>query len=130
MSFPNVSDIVATTIESRTRQIADNVTKNNAVLQKLSQSGRIKTASGGTKILPELSFAENLLRYRDDNYAIIFKGEAMEQPARYSYRELYREVACLAKSLRDEGVKTGDRVVGFMPNMPETIVAMLAAALV
>lgn len=59
MAFPNVSDIIATTIESRTRQIADNVTKNNAILKKLSMKDKIKTFSGGTKILQELSFAEN-----------------------------------------------------------------------
>jgi hypothetical protein len=59
MAFPNISDILATTIESRTRQIADNVTANNAILMKLSQKGKIKTFSGGTKILQELSFAEN-----------------------------------------------------------------------
>jgi hypothetical protein len=59
MAFPNISDILATTIESRTRQIADNVTKNNAILMKLSMRGNIKTFSGGYKILQELSFAEN-----------------------------------------------------------------------
>ncbi len=59
MAFPNISDILATTIESRTRQIADNVTKNNAILMRLEQSGKIKTFSGGYKILQELSFAEN-----------------------------------------------------------------------
>lgn len=59
MAFPNVSDILATTIESRTRQIADNVTKNNAILSKLSMRGKIKTFSGGSKIYQELSFAEN-----------------------------------------------------------------------
>lgn len=59
MAFPNVSDIVATTIQSRTRQIADNVTKNNALLAKLNQRGNIKTFSGGNVILEELSFAEN-----------------------------------------------------------------------
>jgi hypothetical protein len=56
---PNVSDIIATTIESRTRKIADNVTHNNAVLMKLSKKGRIRPFSGGYKILQELSFAEN-----------------------------------------------------------------------
>ena len=55
----NVSDILATTIESRTRKIADNVTNNNALLMKMSKKGRIKTFSGGSKILQELSFAEN-----------------------------------------------------------------------
>lgn len=59
MAFPNISDILATTIENRSKRIADNVTKNNALLSKLSMSGRIKTVSGGTKIFQELSFAEN-----------------------------------------------------------------------
>ena len=55
----NVSDILATTIQSRTRKIADNVTNNNALLMKLKKQGRIKTFSGGYNILQELSFAEN-----------------------------------------------------------------------
>lgn len=59
MAFPNVSDMVATTIESRSGEIADNVTKNNALLTKLSKRGNIRTISGGTKIFEELSFAEN-----------------------------------------------------------------------
>lgn len=59
MAFPNVSDLVATTIESRSGEIADNVTKNNVLLTKLSKRGNIRTISGGTKIYEELSFAEN-----------------------------------------------------------------------
>lgn len=61
MAFANstITDIIATTIESRTRKIADNVTNNNALLFRLSQKGNIQTFSGGTKILQELSFAEN-----------------------------------------------------------------------
>ena len=59
MAFPNISDILATTIENRSRTIADNVTKNNAILMKLEMKGKIKTFSGGYKILQELSFAEN-----------------------------------------------------------------------
>ena len=73
-----------------------------------------------------LNFAENLLRYRDDQIALIFKGEGRE-PERISYAALYDEVARLAKSLRAAGVTVGDRVVGFMPNMPQSIIAMLAA---
>jgi acetoacetyl-CoA synthetase len=73
-----------------------------------------------------LNFAENLLRYRDDQIALIFKGEGRE-PVRISYAALYDEVARLAKSLRAAGVTVGDRVVGFMPNMPQSIIAMLAA---
>ena len=73
-----------------------------------------------------LNFAENLLRYRDDHRALIFKGED-QVAARMTYAELYDEVARVASSLRTAGVQAGDGVVGFMPNMPETIIAMLAA---
>jgi len=59
MAFPNVSDIIATTIESRSKKNADNVTKNNAVLSRLNQRGRIKEITGGTVIFQELAFAEN-----------------------------------------------------------------------
>jgi acetoacetyl-CoA synthetase len=74
----------------------------------------------------QLNFAENLLRYRDDQTALIFKGEA-QASTRMTYARLYDEVARLAASLRDLGIQPGDRVVGFMPNMPESIIAMLAA---
>ncbi len=74
-----------------------------------------------------LNFAENLLRYRDDRTALIFKGESRPS-LRITYATLYDQVARTAKSLRDAGVVPGDRVVGFMPNMPETVIAMLAAA--
>jgi hypothetical protein len=59
MAFPNVTDIVATTIENRSKKLADNVTKNNALLSRLNQRGNIRTVSGGSLILEELSFAEN-----------------------------------------------------------------------
>ncbi|MCI0455125.1 MAG: acetoacetate--CoA ligase [Candidatus Dadabacteria bacterium] len=72
-----------------------------------------------------LNFAESLLRYKDDHVALIFKGEAQEA-IRMSYSELYDNVARLAKSLRDIGVAKGDRVAGFVPNMIETVIAMLA----
>jgi hypothetical protein len=59
MAFPNVSDIIATTIEKRSRKIADNVTKNNALLARLKQRGKVRSFSGGRLIYEELSFAEN-----------------------------------------------------------------------
>jgi len=74
-----------------------------------------------------LNFAENLLRYRDNQTALIFKGEDRDS-VRMTYGELYDQVARIAKSLKKCDLQPGDRVVGFMPNMPETIVAMLAAA--
>jgi hypothetical protein len=59
MAFPNVSDIVATTIENRSRKIANNVLKNNALLARLRKKGKIKPVSGGSVIFQELSYAEN-----------------------------------------------------------------------
>lgn len=73
-----------------------------------------------------LNFAENLLRYRDDAPAIHFRNEAGAQRT-VSFAQLHREVARTAHALRALGIQPGDRVAGFMPNVPETIIAMLAA---
>ncbi len=82
----------------------------------------------GAKWFPgaRLNFAENLLKYRDNHVAFVFKGET-QKTVRMTYVELYDSVAVLAKSLREIGVVPGDRVAAYMPNMIETAVAMLAA---
>lgn len=59
MAFPNVTDIVATTIQKRSKKIQDNVTKNNAALTWMKANGNVSTFSGGEYIMEELSFAEN-----------------------------------------------------------------------
>jgi acetoacetyl-CoA synthetase len=74
-----------------------------------------------------LNFAQNLLRFRDDRIALVFRGEG-QKTVRMTYAQLYDEVARLAKSLRDCGVVAGDRVAGYVPNMMQPIVAMLATA--
>ena len=74
----------------------------------------------------ELNFAENLLRFRDDKTALIFQGEG-QTPVSTTYRQLYDEVSRMAQAQKAAGVRKGDRVAGFMPNMPQTIIAMLAA---
>ncbi|MBT5748497.1 MAG: acetoacetate--CoA ligase [Candidatus Marinimicrobia bacterium] len=75
----------------------------------------------------KLNYAENLLRYRDDKIAIHFKGEG--QPLRsLTYEDLFNEVEKLAHSLKESGVQKGDRICGFIPNIPEAIIAMLATA--
>lgn len=86
------------------------------------------TTFPGTKWFPNarLNFAENQLRYQDDQLAFIFHGEA-EKVAKMTYKELYDSVARIAKSLRDIGITKGDRVCGYMPNLMETAIAMLAA---
>jgi acetoacetyl-CoA synthetase len=74
-----------------------------------------------------LNFAENLLRRNDAHTALAFVGED-GRTRRLSYRALRDEVGRLAAVLRDLGVAPGDRVAAFMPNVPETVVAMLATA--
>ena len=73
-----------------------------------------------------LNFAEHLLRRRDDAEAIVAWNEQGRQGA-LTHAELYRQVQRAAAALRAQGVQPGDRVAAFMPNIPETIVAMLAA---
>ncbi len=74
-----------------------------------------------------LNFAENLLSRKDSKTAVIFRGEA-ELERRISYAELYEQSHRIAEALKRMGVKKGDRVAGFIPNMPEAIIAMLGAA--
>ena len=83
----------------------------------------------GAKWFPEarFNFARNLLRRRGNSDAIVYWGEYIKR-ARLSHDELYSQVAQLAKALREIGIKSGDRVATFMPNMPQTIVAMLATS--
>ena len=74
-----------------------------------------------------LNFAENLLRRRDDAAAIVFRGEDKAQRS-LTFRQLYDEVSRVRQALQAEGVGTGDRVAGYLPNMPEAVIAMLATA--
>src|SRR6185436_7758968 len=72
-----------------------------------------------------LNFAENLLRRRDDADALVFWGEDKVK-RRVSFRELYDQVSQCAQALQVVGVGEGDRVAGYVPNMPEAVIAMLA----
>ena len=74
-----------------------------------------------------INFAENLLRYADDREALVSWNESGRR-AVLTYRELQRAVASVASALKAHGIVAGDRVTGFMPNIPETIIAMLATA--
>jgi acetoacetyl-CoA synthetase len=72
-----------------------------------------------------LNFAQNLLRFRDERPAIVFRNEWGHR-RELSYAELHAAVGRLAHALKEAGVGVGDRVAGFMPNIPETVIAMLA----
>lgn len=82
----------------------------------------------GAQFFPDakLNFAENLLRRRDDSDALVFWSEDKVK-RRMSWAELHALVSKLSQALKACGVGPGDRVAGFVPNMPETIAAMLAA---
>jgi acetoacetyl-CoA synthetase len=83
----------------------------------------------GAKFFPNarLNFAENLLRKNDSSTALVFWGEDKVR-RRMSWAELNQAVSRLQQALKAAGVGVGDRVAGIVPNMPEAIIAMLAAA--
>ncbi len=82
----------------------------------------------GARWFPQarLNFAENLLRYRDARPALVSLLENGER-RELSYADLYKQVTALAGSLLAQGVVAGDRVAGFLPNVAEAVIAMLAA---
>ena len=83
----------------------------------------------GSEWFPDakLNFAKNLLSDGSDNSAIVFWAED-RQKSSLSHLELYRQVARLSFWLKQNGIKKEDRVAGFLPNMPETVISMLATA--
>ena len=91
--------------------------------ETLVSPGRMPGA--GWFVGARMNFAANLLRYRDDRPAIIFRDEN-GQRSELSFAELHAAVAVTAAGLRDIGVSAGDRVAGFLPNHPQALIAMLA----
>ncbi|MCB1918965.1 MAG: acetoacetate--CoA ligase [Candidatus Competibacteraceae bacterium] len=81
----------------------------------------------GARWFPQarLNYAENLLRQRDESDALAFWGEDQVQ-RRMSRAALYAEVSRLVQALKAAGVQAGDRVAGYLPNLPEALAAMLA----
>ena len=116
-SINNISQFWETSLEYSDIEYQGTYKK---VLDSLHMAPGVKWFTG-----LNLNFAENLLKYRDDQTAIISKIE--NHPAKQiSYKELYSEVEKLSSALRGLGVGKGDRVAGFMPNIPEAVIAMLA----
>ena len=83
----------------------------------------------GARYFPDarINFAENLLRRRDDRVAIVFQGEGGTRRA-ITHAELFCQVTMCAGALRKAGIRPGDRVGGYVPNLPEAIIAALGAA--
>ncbi|ACK73243.1 acetoacetyl-CoA synthase [Gloeothece citriformis PCC 7424] len=107
--------------------------------QEIWREGNFLASQVGSQILIEgdsiekaqwfpdykLNFAQNLLRYQNDHMALISRTE-LGQKRTLTYQQLYQQVAQLAAAMRELGIKSQDRVVGFLPNILETVVAMLA----
>jgi acetoacetyl-CoA synthetase len=74
-----------------------------------------------------LNYAENLLRRRDQETAIVFWGEDQVKRS-LTFKQLYDAVSRLAQAMRTFGIQSGDRVAGYVPNTPEAVIAMLATA--
>ena len=133
-SFGTYSDLHAWSIE-RPDEFWQLVWDFTGVVSS-ARSARVlerETEFPGARWFPDarLNFAENLLRYSDDRPAIlsVLETDADRDSARsISYAELHRQVASIAQFLRSVGVVPGDRVAGWLPNVPETVVAMLATA--
>ena len=87
------------------------------------------TKMPGAKFFPDarLNYAENMLRRNDDADALVFRGEDKVK-RRMSWAELNQAVAKLSRAFAAAGVKAGDRICAIVPNMPESIVAFLAAS--
>src|SRR5581483_10969294 len=83
----------------------------------------------GARFFPQgkINFAENLLRRRDDETAIVFRGEDKVE-RRLSFRQFYDRVSQLRQVLQANGVGEGDRVAGYVANMAEAIIGLLATA--
>ncbi len=74
-----------------------------------------------------LNYAENLLRRRDEEMAILFWGEDQIKRS-ITFKQLYDDVSRLAQAMKTFGIQSGDRIAGYVPNTPEAIIAMLATA--
>jgi acetoacetyl-CoA synthetase len=116
------------------------ITEIEQFWQSIWEFGNVISETQGMKVLtgresmlaarwfPEarLNFAENLLRRRDAETALIFWSEDCIKQ-RLSFGELYDRVSQLAQALHAAGVQAGDRVAGYVPNTPDTLIAMLAS---
>lgn len=88
-----------------------------------------RDAMPGAQWFPEarLNFAENLLQRQDEGEALVFWGEDQVKQ-RWTHAALYQEVSRFEQALRAHGIRVGDRVAGMMPNLPATLIAMLACS--
>jgi hypothetical protein len=124
MASPNTSELITTTITSRTGTLANNVLKNNALLKRLSDKGKVKPVSGGTTIYQELTYAENsTFMYYDGGEALSIQASDVMTAAEFSWKQAAVAVYITGK---EEAINSGkeqfiDLLEGRVENAEDTM---------
>jgi hypothetical protein len=110
MASPNLSEIITTTLRNRTGKLADNVTKNNAILTKMKEAGSLKTVSGGRTIVQELEYAENSTYTRYSGYETLnIQPSDVFTAAEFDWKQL--AVAVTISGLEGDVINTGEEAI-------------------
>ncbi len=130
-TFPNVSDIVTTTIENRSKKAADNVTRNNALLRRLERKGNARPFDGGRTIWQELEYALNGTANWYSGYEVL----NIAPQAVFSAAEFYIRQAAVAVSVSglEELMNAGEEqminlVAGRVKNAENSLTTLIASA--
>lgn len=130
MASPNISEILTTTLESRTGKLADNVTENNAILYRLSEKGKMRPVSGGNVIYQELEYAENSTYKRYSGYETLdISPSDVFSAAEYNWKQAAVAVTCSGlEELQNSGrERVIDLVASRVSNGEKTMMNNIAA---
>ena len=131
MAFPNVSDVVTTTIENRSKKAADNITRNNALFRRLEKKGNARSFDGGRTIWQEVEYALNATANWYSGYEVL----NIAPQAIFSAAEYYIRQAAVAVSISglEELQNTGDEqminlIAGRVKNAENSLTTLIASA--
>lgn len=133
MASPNFSEIVTTTLRNRTGKLADNVTDNNAILNRMKRKGSLQTADGGRTIVQELEYAENASGEWYAGYQTVSIAPSdVFSAAEFDWKQL--SVAVTASGLEVDVQNTGEEAIikllaSRIKNADKTMMNMLAASM-
>jgi len=133
MASPNFSEIVTTTLRNRTGKLADNVTDNNAILNRMKRKGSLQTADGGRTIVQELEYAENASAEWYSGYQTVSIAPSdVFSAAEFDWKQL--SVAVTASGLEVDVQNTGEEAIikllaSRIKNAEKTMANRLAAAM-
>jgi hypothetical protein len=133
MPSPNVSEIATTTLRNRTGKLADNVTENNAILNRMKRKGSLMTADGGRTIVQELEYAENASAEWYSGYQTVnIAPSDVFSAAEFDWKQL--SVAVTASGLEVDVQNTGEEAIikllaSRIKNAEKTMANRLAASM-